>query len=373
MDRRQPVDIHTSLYNNGIGPGAARLVRYELKVPADARGEIELSAAVSYRKFSRDYSIFAQGPNATTLPVTEISRDSVNLPIQASKDSGAGVGLRDPEGKRTAASGREDSTPGTESKQRANTDKPWLRWNDYGIGLFLQGDLKGAEAAWTQTQRLAPDKPDGPLNRARALIQEGNLAEAENALNEAEHRRSGWPKTAFFRAMLEKERGQLDESISDMNRVVAKFPNDRVCWNQIARILFLQGKYEDALHAIEKVYAIDPEDVSAHYNAMLCFKALGRRAEGQVEERWYRYHKDDETAAALMAQFRRDHPYANRESLPIHVHDEAAPVPAHPAAWLSEIGAKGYEYKGYAPEGEQVLHDDRPPMVMPPLAPGKSK
>src|SRR5204863_1449158 len=31
------------------------------------------------------------------------------------------------------------------------------RWNDWGIGLFLQGDLKGAEYAFTQVTRAAPD------------------------------------------------------------------------------------------------------------------------------------------------------------------------------------------------------------------------
>ena len=74
-----------------------------------------------------------------------------------------------------------------------------------------------------------------------------------------------------------------------------------------------------------------------------------------------------------MAQFRRDHPFANRESLPIHVHDDAAPVSPPPPPWISQIGPKGYAYKGYAPQGEKVLHDDRPPMVMPPLVPAKSK
>jgi tetratricopeptide (TPR) repeat protein len=342
MDRRQPADIHTSLYNNGIGPGADRVVRYVLRVPKDARGAVTLSAAVNYRKFSRDYSIFVGGSGAPALPVDVISKDTVALPV--------------------------GNAPPPPEPARANTDKPWLRWNDYGIGLFLQGDLKGAEAAWEKTQELAPDKPDGPLNRARALIQEGNLADAESALNEAERRRPGWPKTAFFRATLEKERGQLDEALADMGRVTDKFPKDRVCWNQVARLLFLQGRYEDALRAIDKVYAIDPEDLSAHYNAMLCFKALGRKKEGAVEERWYKYHKDDETAAALMASFRRDHPFANRESLPIHVHDEASPVAAHPPSWIGEIGPKGYAYQGKAPAAEQVLHDDRPPAVVPPLA-----
>jgi tetratricopeptide (TPR) repeat protein len=346
MDRRQPPDIHTGLYNNGIGPGADRLVRYSLRVPRDARGAVTLTAAVDYRKFSRDYSIFVGGPEAPSLPVVVISSDTVTLPVG-------------------------DAPAPADTSARANTDKAWLRWNDYGIGLFLQGDLKGAEAAWAKTAELAPDKPDGPLNRARALIQEGNLADAELALNEAERRRPGWAKTAFFRATLEKERGQIDEALADMARVTEKFPKDRVCWNQVARLLFLQGRYEAALEAIDRVYAIDPEDLSAHYNAMLCFKALGKKNEGAIEERWYKYHKDDETAGALMAAFRRDHPFANRESLPIHVHDEASPVAAHPPSWIGEIGPKGYAYQGKAPEGERVLHDDRPPAVTSPI--GKSR
>jgi len=367
MDRRQPPDIHTSLYNNGIGPGADRLVRYLLRVPRDAHGAVTLSAAVNYRKFSRDYSIFVGGANAPILPVVEISRDTVTLPIGDANTAAAASRTNDaaPAPERRASTLRANTVA---ASSRANKDAPWLRWNDYGIGLFLQGDLKGAEAAWAKTAELSPDKPDGPLNRARALIQEGNLDEAERALNEAERRRPGWAKTAFFRAMLEKERGQLDESLADMARVTDKFPKDRVCWNQVARLLFLQGRYEEALKAIQKVYAIDPEDLSAHYNAMLCFKALGRKREGAIEERWYKYHKDDETAGALMAAFRRDHPFANRESLPIHVHDESASVAAHPPAWLAEIGPKGYAYQGKAPEGEQVLHDDRPPAVTPPAS-----
>jgi len=251
--------------------------------------------------------------------------------------------------------------------RRGNSDPAWLRWNDYGIGLYFQGDLKGAEAAWAKTAALAPERPDGPLNRARALIGEGNLDDAATALEEAERRRPGWPKTQFFRAMLEKERGQLDLASADLARVAAKYPKDRTVWNQTARVFFLAGRYEDALRAIEKVYAVDPEDVTAHYNAMLCFKALGRKKEGRIEETWYRYHKADETAAALMAGYRREHPFANRESLPIHVHDETRPVPSAPADWIAAIGPKGYEYRGYAPQGEHALHDDRPPSVRPPL------
>jgi hypothetical protein len=80
MDRRQPQDIHVPLYNNFIPPGAARTVHYRITVPKDAKGSLSLSAALNYRKFSRDYSIFVHGP-APVLPVTTISSDVIALPI----------------------------------------------------------------------------------------------------------------------------------------------------------------------------------------------------------------------------------------------------------------------------------------------------
>ena len=52
--------------------------------------------------------------------------------------------------------------------------KPFLdravreRWNDYGIGLLLQGDIKGAEAAFLKVTQMEPDYADGWVNVARA-------------------------------------------------------------------------------------------------------------------------------------------------------------------------------------------------------------
>jgi hypothetical protein len=54
----------------------------------------------------------------------------------------------------------------------------WQRWNDYGIGLLLEGD-KGSEKgeliqaaeAFGHVERLG--RPDGPLNLARVFPQGG--------------------------------------------------------------------------------------------------------------------------------------------------------------------------------------------------------
>ena len=317
MDRRQPQDIHVPLYNNGIGPGADRIVHYRLQVPKDAKGSITLSAGVHYRKFSRDYTTFSLGASSPSLPVTTLASDTVVLPV-------AGASLP-------------ENPP-----KRGNPDGPWLRWNDYGIGLFLQGDLKGAAAAWTKVAELAPDKPDGPLNRARAEIAEGRLADAAASLAEAERRRPGWGKTAFFRAALEKDEGRLADAEQDLKAVLAKFPVDRVAWNNLGSVYWLAGRYPEAIEAYGKTLAIDSEDLTAHYNLMRVYRAMGDTAKASVEEKAWMKHKDDETARAVAADLRLSDPWANRESQPLHVHAEAVPPAAPEPFWLASIGPKGY-------------------------------
>lgn len=348
LDRRQAQDIHVPLYNNQVPPGAARTVHYRFAVPRDAKGTVTLKAALNYRKFSRDYSIFTDGKDAPVLPVTVISSDEVTLPLAPSP----GAVL-------------------SKEAKRGNPDwpeRPWIRWNDYGIGLLLQGDLTGASAAFRQVAAMAPDKPDGPLNLARAKVQEGDLPAAKAALAEAEKRRPGWAKAAFFRAVVSKEEGRVDDALADLGRVLEKYPKDRNVLNQQARLLYVAGRYAEALPYIDRVLAIDGEDLTAHYNAMLCLKALGRRDEASREEAWYRYFKDDEQARSMAASFRQKNPLANRESQPVHVHDDPEPPKAGSPAWLAEIGPKGYVYRGAAPPGELVLKDDRPTGAARPLA-----
>ena len=238
--------------------------------------------------------------------------------------------------------------------------RQWIRWNDYGIGLFLQGDLKGASYAFSRVSEIAAEKPDGPLNVARAKLQEGDLPAAKAALAESEKRRPDWGKTQRLPCARVEGGGALDDALADLDRVLAKFPKDRFVLNQKARVLYLAGRYADALPFIDRVLAIDGEDLAAHYNAMLCLKALGRAEEAVAEEKWYRFFKDDEASRAVLADYRRTHPYDNRESLPIHVHDEPVPAKAALPPWIAEIGPKGYEYKAAVPPNEMVLRDDRP-------------
>src|SRR5688572_21133025 len=118
IDRRNPQDIFTPLYNNQIPPGAAQVVHYEFTVPETATDTLTMDVKVNYRKFDTKYMQYVFGKNFTNdLPVTTIATDRVTFPV----------------------AGAVQVVSNAPSKIVL-----WQRWNDYGIGLFNKGD-KGSE------------------------------------------------------------------------------------------------------------------------------------------------------------------------------------------------------------------------------------
>ena len=215
------------------------------------------------------------------------------------------------------------------------------RWNDYGIGLLLQGDLKAAEAAFLKVTGMDPGYADGWVNVARARIQEGNLEGAEEMLRKALELDSALAKTHFFLAAALKARGRYDEALSHLRTAAALYPRDRVVRNQIGRVLFLKREYREAVAELHKVLEIDPEDLQAHYNLMLAWRGLGREEEATREEALYRRFKADECSQAITGEYRKLHPHDNNERQSIHEHGHAAsPAPAYTAGALAGGGGR---------------------------------
>ena len=143
-----------------------------------------------------------------------------------------------------------------------------------------------------------------------------------------------------------KDEGRLDDAERDLRTVLERFSLDRVAWNNLGSVYWLAGKFPEAVAAYRKTLAIDPEDLTAHYNLMRVYRAMGDRTSADLEDAAYRKYKDDETARAIAGDYRLTNPWDNRESLPIHVHAEAEPPPSAPASWVDAIGPKGYETDG---------------------------
>jgi hypothetical protein len=67
--------------------------------------------------------------------------------------------------------------------------------------------------------------------------------------------------------------------------------------------------------------AIDPEDATAHYYAMLAKRALGDEAGSKHEQTVYRYYQRDESAQQMTLDYRRRDPASNFASQSIRVYD----------------------------------------------------
>jgi Tfp pilus assembly protein PilF len=233
-----------------------------------------------------------------------------------------------------------------------STKEDWTRWNDYGIGLFLQGDLKAAAAAFEKITEADPQNPDGWTNIGRALLQEGDTAGARTVLEKSLAINPQLARTNYFYARALKEDGDYDGAMAHLQTVLAQFPRDRVVRNELGRVLFLQKRYADAVKQFEQTLSIDPEDLQAHYNLMLCYNGLGDDAKANEHKARYLRFKADESAQAITGPYRQTHPEDNNERQAIHEHVSVALATSQQTKQKSKPSAARTSPQGAAPSGK---------------------
>jgi len=323
-------------------------------VPTDAGPTITLIAKLNYRKFSWWNTQWAfagiRDPSQSSPPVTKgyddghwvfegdlsqvsakykqipdvptvvITEDTVTLPVTSAPAAGSGRHvLRTPSpDPRTP----ETNTGFEESITLDPRDRE--RWNDYGIGLLLEGDLKGAERAFEKVTEIDPKYADGWVNVARARVQEGNTDAAKPELQKALQLNPQLASAHYFYGLALKTDGDYAEAYNQFALAAARYPKDRVNRNQMGRMLFLQRKYKDAIAEFEHTLSVDPEDLEAHYNLMLCYRGLNDDARAGREEKLYLRFKADEASRAITGTFALRHPEDNNEAQPIHEHVSVA-------------------------------------------------
>lgn len=307
IDKRNAWQTRSLLYVRLIPPGAADVAHFLVHVPKDARGPLQFTARLNYRKFAWSYTQFSYGaPRFVPAKVSGAIQDHIpDLPIVVLAEAKATIPL-----------GPAAWAPVVRAKDRE-------RWNDWGIGLLLQGDLKGAEYAFRKVTEAEPGYADGWLNVARALIQEGETDAAKPYIAKALELAPQLGRTWFFEAEIQKTDGDYDGALQSLARVRAQYPRDRVVLNQIARILFLKREYAKSIDVLLAVNAVDPEDVQMHYTWMLASRGLGHTADADREERLFRRFKAEESSQTLTAHRRAISPEDNNERQSIHDHESA--------------------------------------------------
>jgi tetratricopeptide (TPR) repeat protein len=301
-----------------------------VKVPKDARGPISLTAKLNYRKFSWYYTQFAYagkpkpGQDPALLGLDHNGLEYQFLAAGIPANVSGSIKDRIPDLPIVTLAQADTSVPlGTPAWAPVVRKQDRERWNDWGIGLLLQGDLKGAEYAFRKVTEAEPEYADGWLNVARALIQEGETEAAKPFVAKALATNRELGRTWFFQAAIQKADGDYDGALQSLEVARSKYPRDRVVLNQIARIQFLKRQYASAVKVLDQVCAVDPEDVQMHYTLMLCYRGLGDMAAASREEALFRRFKADESSQAITERRRIISPEDNNERQAIHDHESA--------------------------------------------------
>jgi len=329
INKRNAWQARTLLYARQIPPGAADTVHFRLDIPKGAKGPIQLSARLNHRKFSDYYNKFSYagepkpGQDRSLVSAAhnsmEYSFDKSNIPANVTGKLKGEIPklpitiLAKAETRLEVTNDEPDWKP---TVQRAL----WERWNDWGIGLLLQGDLKGAEYAFKRVTESDPGYADGWLNVARALIQEGETDAAKPFIAKALALDKSLGRIHYFKGLIEKTDGDYDAALASLRTASALYPRDRVVLNQIARVLFLKRQYQEAIDVTKKICEVDPEDVQMHYTAMLAYRGLDRKEDAEREEKLFRRFKAEESSQAITAKRRMLSPEDNNERQTIHDH-----------------------------------------------------
>jgi tetratricopeptide (TPR) repeat protein len=348
INKRNAWATRATVYAHLIPPGAADTAHFRLRVPKDAHGKIHLEAKLNYRKFAWFNTQFAFAGEFLQTADHEVNQDYDDRRMVSTGDtsnvSGQVKSIPDlPIVVLASAKADLEILPQGAPEPRVQENlnkKDWQRWNDYGIGLFLQGDLKGAEAAFTKVTEIDPTNPDGWVNIGRARVQEGNIAGAREVLEKALKLSPSLARAHYFYARALRQGGDYDGAISHLRTVLLQYPQDRVVHDDLGRVLFLQQKYKDAIEEFQRTLAIDPEDLEANYNLMLCYTGLEKPAQAAEFEKRYLRFKADESSQTLTGPYRAKHPEDNLERQLIHEHESVplaplTPAHLHPARTLS--------------------------------------
>jgi tetratricopeptide (TPR) repeat protein len=284
---------------------------------------------VNYRKFDTTYLQHVFGKSYTNdLPITLIASDRVIFPVE-----------------NAAAENPPSKIP------------EWQRWNDYGIGLLLQGD-KGSEKgeliqaaqAFGEVEKLA--RPDGPLNLARVYFKEGRLDDAVGALQRAAKSDPPAPRwvVAWLNGLVNKQNGFLDKAISEFRSILEDrypeldrrgfdFSKDYDVINELGQTLFERAKVEradkhrrddflkQAAEQFDKTLALDSENVTAHYNLSLIYAQLGDEVRAARHRKDHeRYRQDDNARDRAISIHRRQNPAADHAAQAIVIYSLQRPA-----------------------------------------------
>jgi tetratricopeptide (TPR) repeat protein len=301
-DKGELNDIHqiwhnrVLAYNNTIQSGRSQLVRYRFRLPKDITGNISLTASVRYRRFNQhfiDYAMDQKTGQHYSVPIIDMASETKTFKI-----------------------GDNAPVPPDPSE-----NKEWMRWNNYGIGLLDAQQYQASVHAFERVAALRPDYADAYTNMGLVEISWEKYDDAKANLAKALTLLPGDPRALYYRALVERNAGQTKEAVTDLEAMLAKYPRSRDGLRELGFSYYQQHDYPKSREIYERLQAVDPDDLAAHYQLAILYRRLGDKAKAAIESQKFADQKDDPTASTYALQFLRKHPEVASESVVWHTHD----------------------------------------------------
>lgn len=121
-------------------------------------------------------------------------------------------------------------------------------------------DAMGAEAGepWTSFAKAAEH-----FEELTEALQDSELADAAELIEKVEAAHPDTSFVLFHKAYLARGRGELDEAVAFYRAAGEKTPGIAQIWNNLAMILAMQERRDDAVDAFRKALAASPQDRTA--------------------------------------------------------------------------------------------------------------
>jgi lipoprotein NlpI len=301
VDNHKVWTIHSVAYDNTVQAGRSVLVRYEFRIPPDMKGPLTVTARVNYRHLRQSYLNNIFGTDHPLYPVVEIASRTRVLNIGAN--------------------------PAAAPDEHDNPD--WMRWNNLGIAYLDQVQYAEASQAFSEVVKLRPDYADGYINIGLTNMLWEKYDSARGSLEKALSLSPDIARGLYYMALVERRQGNSDKEVADLKKVVEQYPFSRDARRELGVSYYQLYRYDEAREQFEQLQAIDPDDVSAHYNLALIYRRMGMKDKAAEQSAQFWTKKVDPGAPTYSLDFLKKHPEISTESVPWHVHTDVPDDDVH--------------------------------------------
>ncbi|HTZ48764.1 MAG TPA: tetratricopeptide repeat protein [Verrucomicrobiae bacterium] len=294
VDNHKVWTIHSMAYDNSIQSGRSALVRYEFRIPANAKGPLSITARVNYRHLRQSYLNNVFGPDHPHYPVIELAARTREL----------NLGVNQP------------------TAPAAGDNQDWMRWNNVAIGFLDQQQYSDAIDAFQQVVKLRPDYDDGYVNVGLTYLEWEKYAEARAPLETALALHPQYARALYYLALVERREGHPEAEVADLQKMVEQYPQSRDGRRELGIAYYQQHRTDEAIAQFQALQAIDPDDLAAHYNLAILYRRKGMKAEAAAQAALYVTKRIDPGAPTYSLEYLRKHPEISTESVPWHMHTD---------------------------------------------------